>query len=96
MKKTIKSGMAKEYQYTLTTRISDISDPSGEEVKLEVDVYDNGDKTNNIFTNAHITAQSYGTSSIRLTLWGPGFGGLLEACKKIEKELYSKEEEPLD
>lgn len=62
-------------------------DNGGESVTLSVDVYDNGDKTDNIYTNTRLEAMCYGVSSSSITLWGVGFEALAEAVDKIKARL---------
>lgn len=72
----------KEYLKTVSCCLNP-KDPGGEQVYLEVDIYDNGDDKDNIFTNAHLRVQSYGTHTAQISLYGPGFYSLKEACDLI-------------
>lgn len=76
----------KEYVKTVSVVINP-EDNGGESVTLSVDVYDNGDKTENIYTNTTLEAQCYGVSSSSITLWGVGFEALAEAVDKIRERL---------
>lgn len=74
------------YVKTLTAVINP-DDNGGEQVTLSVDVYDNGDEKDNIYTNTRLEVMCYGVSSASITLWGVGFESLAEAVDKIRERL---------
>lgn len=75
MREFTKKDMPREYVKTISLCINP-NDSGGESVNLELDLYDNGDDENSIFTNLHIVANCYGTHSTRMTLWTGGLHNL--------------------
>ncbi len=79
----IKPNKPKEYVTTLSCCINP-QDMGTEHVNLEVDVFDNGDNNDFLFTNIHFTINS-GVSTVKLTL-STG-DGLFDVCSKLKTEL---------
>lgn len=68
------------------------NDNGGEAVFINVDVFDNGDETHNLYCVTEIQALCYGTSKTILTLHlGPkdflrAFGDIFKAVEKMQKK----------
>lgn len=75
----------KDYVESLSTTVN--GEIGGEAIILRIDIYDNGDKKDNIYTNAKITVNCYGESSAEIRIFGAGFEGLNKACQSIESIL---------
>lgn len=82
MREFIKKDMPPEYFRTVALCINP-NDSGGESINLELDLYDNGDEENNIFTNLHIVAHCYGTHSTRMTLWTGGVHNLTRGLNEL-------------
>lgn len=79
-----------EYVKTISCVLNP-ADNGGEAIVLEVDVFDNGDKTNNIYTNMTLHSHCYGTSEASLSLYNVSVAHLGQACKLISEKISALE-----
>lgn len=82
----------KDKAYVKSLEVSVNGETGGESIFLKVDVFNNGDKTNFLFTNATLTLNCYGQGSSSISICAAGFKGLNRACKAIEESMKVLEE----
>lgn len=87
IKEEFNNGKDDEYVKTVSILVNP-EDNGGESIILAVDVFDNGDGLpQGLYTNVHLETSCYGASSSKISLYGVGFYGLLDAMKAVEKRI---------
>jgi hypothetical protein len=83
MKATVKNNMGKGYIKTISAAVNP-SDPSGEQMRVEVDIFSNGDTPPYVFTNTSLKTGSYGAYETEIKLFGIGLDELVSTLVSIQ------------